>query len=44
MTFIHFAVFRSVPERTRGWLEKLKEFFEAVPSAAVGEVGICSHL
>ncbi|XP_038880364.1 uncharacterized metal-dependent hydrolase YabD isoform X2 [Benincasa hispida] len=30
----------SVPERTRGWLEKLKEFFEAVPSAAVGEIGL----
>ncbi|XP_022921728.1 uncharacterized protein LOC111464387 [Cucurbita moschata] len=29
-----------VPERTTGWLEKLKEFFEAVPTAAVGEIGL----
>ncbi|XP_011650815.2 uncharacterized protein LOC101220251 isoform X1 [Cucumis sativus] len=29
-----------VPGRTPGWLEKLKEFFEAVPSAAVGEIGL----
>lgn len=40
MTYIQLAVFRYVPERTTGWLEKLKEFFEAVPTAAVGEVGI----
>lgn len=44
MTFTQLAVFRYVPGRTPGWLEKLKEFFEAVPSAAVGEVGVCSQI
>ncbi|BBH08665.1 hypothetical protein Prudu_020916 [Prunus dulcis] len=29
-----------VAERTPNWLNTLKQFFEATPSAAVGEIGL----